>query len=308
MQRNFNRSLGTTNSLSKSVTQNIEHGNYLVLKINGKPLRGLIDTGSGSTLIKTALAKQLKLPITPVQQGQLSCLFAAEGSRLKIEGGTDITFNVSGLLIMHTVYVVTNIAESLILGSDFLSDNQIIIDYSNKIVSLCSDLVRAPLICNSDHQHVARLSQTICIQPGSEKIVQIKCSPPFSNCDVLIEGLPALQFQKFAVARTICTTDKQSHTVARILNCLPETLVLRKGTRIATVNTVNVQKDCQPFRLPGDQPDDVSTEMEKPSQAQLEEFAKDYGFNINSELTSAQRFELLGVLYKYKACFALNLK
>jgi hypothetical protein len=93
-------------------------------------------------------------------------------------------------------------AESLILGSDILSDNQIIIDYSNKIFSLCSDLVRAPLIRNNDRQHVARLSKTICIPSGSEQIASITCSPQFSNCDVLIEGLPLLQFQKFAVART----------------------------------------------------------------------------------------------------------
>jgi hypothetical protein len=193
--------------VAKAVTQNIENGNYLLTKINARPVRGLLDTGSGSTLINCSLARKLKLPIRPVQKGQLSCLFAAEGYKLNIEGVTDNTFNVSGLLIMHTVYVVVNIAESLILGSDFLSDNHIIIDYSHKIVSLCSDLVRAPLICNNDRQHVARLSKTIYIPSGSEQIANITCSPHFSNRDVLIEGLPLLQFQKFAVARTICKTD-----------------------------------------------------------------------------------------------------
>jgi hypothetical protein len=155
---------------------------------------------------------------------------------------------------------------------------------------------------------VARLSKTICIPSGSEQIANITCSPQFSNRDVLIEGLPLLQFQKFAVARTICKTDKQSNTVARILNCLAQTLFLRKDTRLATVNTVNAQKDCQPFRLPDDQPDDVNIEMEKPSRAQFEEFANEYGFRINSQLTSAQRFELICVLYKYRACFARNLQ
>jgi hypothetical protein len=307
--RKFKRRLVKTNSVAKAVTQNIENGNYLLTKINGRPVRGLLDTGSGSTLINSSLARKLKLPIRPVQKGQLSCLFAAEGSKLNIEGATDITFNVSGLLIMHTVYVVVNIEESLILGSDFLSDNQIINDYSHKIVSLCSDLVRAPLYCNNDRQHVARFSKTICIPSGSEQIANITCSPQFSNRDALIEGLPLLQFQKVAVARTICKTDKQSNTAARILNCSPQTLVLRKGTRLAAVNTVNVQKDCQPFRLPAiDQPDDVNIEMKKPSHAQLEEFENGYGFRINSEMTSAQRFELLCVLYKYRACFARNLQ
>lgn len=45
------------------------------------------------------------------------------------------TFNTSGLSIDHTVYVVENNAESLILDSDFLSDKPVIMDYSSKIVS-----------------------------------------------------------------------------------------------------------------------------------------------------------------------------
>jgi predicted aspartyl protease len=90
--RKLNRRLLTTNSVAKAVTQNIENGNYLLTKINGRPVRGLLDTGSGSTLINSSLARKLKLPIRPVQKGQLSCLFAAEGSKLNIEGVTDITY------------------------------------------------------------------------------------------------------------------------------------------------------------------------------------------------------------------------
>jgi hypothetical protein len=83
--------------------------------------------------MKTALPNRLNLSIRPVQTGELSCLIAAEGSALIIEGVADITFNISGLFIAHSVYVVSNIAESLIFGCDFLSDNQVVIDYANKL-------------------------------------------------------------------------------------------------------------------------------------------------------------------------------
>jgi hypothetical protein len=46
----------------------------------------------------------------------------------------------------------------------------------------------------------------------------------------------------------------------------------------------------------------------KISAQQLDEFAIDYGFRINPELSSTQRSELLQLLYKYRACFARNLK
>ena len=37
------------------------------------------------------------MPIRDIQPGEMSCLFAAEGSKLNIDGVADITFNVSGL-------------------------------------------------------------------------------------------------------------------------------------------------------------------------------------------------------------------
>lgn len=278
-------------------------------KIQNKCIRGLIDTGSGTTLIKSTVAKKLNLSVRPIEQGQLSCLYAAEGSKLIVEGVTDITFNIGGLLIAHTVYVVKNIAESLIFGSDFLSDNQVIIDYSNKVVSMCSDLIRAPLIRNGDGQHVARLTKTICIPPGCEQIVNIKCSPRFSNTDVLVEAVPSTQFSKFAVARTICHTDTKSQTIARMLNCMPESLVLRKGTNIATVNYINVEKSCEQFQMPPTQAEDNSQKsMPKLTPQELNQFASDYGFKINPDLTETQRNELLSLLHKYRACFARNMK
>ena len=105
--------------------------------------------------MKSSLADKFKLPVRAIQSGELPFLFAAEGSKLHVDGIADITFNVSGLFIAHSVYVVyvgSNISEALILGSEFMSENQAIIDYSNKIVSLCVDLVRTQLISDTDKQ------------------------------------------------------------------------------------------------------------------------------------------------------------
>jgi len=77
-------------------------------------------------------------------------MFAAEGSRLIITGVSDVTFTISGLFILHSVYVIENISQSVIFGSDFMSANNVIIDYSNKIVSLFSDLIRTEMINVSD--------------------------------------------------------------------------------------------------------------------------------------------------------------
>jgi hypothetical protein len=191
----------------------------LLVKIHGKPIRALLDTGSGCTLIKSSLAQTLNLPVRDIAAGELTQMFAAEGSRLHVKGVSDVTFNISGLFILHSVYIVDNISQSLIFGSDFMLANNVVIDYSNKIVSLCSDLIRAQLINVNDRQQIARLSKTVCIPAGTEQIVHIKCSSHLSNQDVLVEPVPYSQFNKYAIARTLCRTDKDCNTVARVLNC-----------------------------------------------------------------------------------------
>ena len=167
-----------------------------------KSLRALLDTGSGTSLINSYLANKFKLPIRPAKSGEFSNLFAAEGSKLKVEGLTDITFNVSGLLFSHTVYVVSNLCESLIFGTDFMIDNKVIVDYANKIVSFCSDSVRTQLISISDKQHVARPTKSVCIPPHSEQLVDKKCAQSMQSKDIFVEPMPCRQFNRFAVART----------------------------------------------------------------------------------------------------------
>jgi hypothetical protein len=94
-----------------------------------------------------------------------------------------------------------------------------------------------------------------------------------------------------------------------MFNCSPRNLVLRTGTKLATVSSVNVTTDCQPFVVPseGSPTTKYHGDSVTISLKQLNEFAKDYGFDINPELTSDQRHQLLSLLYKYRACFARNL-
>lgn len=279
-----------------------------MVKIQNKLIRGLLDTGSGYTLIKSSLAHKLHLSVRNVQTGELSSLFAAEGSKLRIDGVSEIIINVSGLLIPHTVYVVENISESLIFGTDFLSANNVLIDYANRMVSLCSDLVRTSLIKAADDGPIARLSKSVCIPPLSEKLVHVVCSSKsLMNTDVLVEPIPGRQFIKYATARTLSRTDKQATTVARIMNCEQTSLTLLRGTKIGTVNAIDVAKSCEPFRS------DPLTEPQNTvdfnvSNEVLEKFASDYGFVINPDLLPSQRSELLSLLYKYRCCFSRNLK
>ena len=93
-----------------------------------KNTRALVDTGSGSTIMSERLARELKLPLMPLRSG-IKRLLTASGTPLHVVASCDVNFNFSGLVIKYNVMVVRNLQENLILRSDVLAQNKVIIDY-----------------------------------------------------------------------------------------------------------------------------------------------------------------------------------
>ena len=67
------------------------------------------------------VARELRLTINSLR--------TASGTPLYVIGSCDLNINFSGLIVPHNVLIVRNLQENLILGSDFLSQNDVIIDY-----------------------------------------------------------------------------------------------------------------------------------------------------------------------------------
>jgi len=79
--------------------------------------------------------------------------------------------------------------------------------------------------------------------------------------------------------------------------------VLRRGTRIAKIETLDSVASVSPYT------EDLQTSKnyDKESETTLEKFQTEYGFKINPDLTKEQRYDLLHLLYKYKDIFAKSL-
>ena len=112
----------------------------MVVKINRKPVRALIDTGSQMSIIDEQLVKQLRLKSRSPCTGEISMLFSASGSQMPVVAIADLNIYISGLIIPLSVKVVRAMNHDLILGADFLVENQVVIDYSTGVVSIQQDL------------------------------------------------------------------------------------------------------------------------------------------------------------------------
>ena len=122
----------------------------MVVKINRKPVRALIDTGSQMSIIDEQFVKQLRLKSRSLCTGEISRLFSANGSQMPVVAIADLNIYISGLIIPLFVKVVRAmnhdlIHHDLILGADSLVENQVVIDYSTGVVSIQQDLLRVSL-------------------------------------------------------------------------------------------------------------------------------------------------------------------
>ena len=83
------------------------------LKINGKAMQGLCDSGATRSVISADLVKRLQLKVT---KSQLANPFIpANGHPIFPVGQVSLNVNIQGLTIPSTLYVVNNLHPKLIL-------------------------------------------------------------------------------------------------------------------------------------------------------------------------------------------------
>jgi len=117
--------------------------NYILLKIKGKVIQGLCDTGATRYVIDANLVRRLHLKITT---NQLTNPFIpADGRPISPLGQVSLNVNIQGLIISTTLYIVNNLHPKLILGNDWLKSTRAVIGYRTGILSLYDDLFLCPL-------------------------------------------------------------------------------------------------------------------------------------------------------------------
>jgi len=90
-------------------------------------------------------------------------------------------------------------------------------------------------------------------------------------------------------------------------NVRPHTIVLRRGTKIAKIQSLVTLASCSLVDDTKPPSSSHRTLIHPQSAEQLEAFACDYEFDICSQLSSEERLELLQLLYDYKSAFARDL-
>jgi len=167
-------------------------------------------------------------------------------------------------------------------------------------------MIQAPLHIPFKQNLLVTCLDSVCIPSHTEMLIPVKCRAHLNGKTILLEPIPGFQFKLIATARSfnICNDGR---TVRRVFNVRPHTIVLRRGTKIAKIQSLATLASCSLVDDTKPASSSHRTPIHPQTAEQLEAFSCDYKFDICSQLPSDQRFELLQLLYDYKSAFARDL-
>jgi hypothetical protein len=198
----------------------------------------LLDTGCGTSVVSERLVRKLRLPITPIRDGESSVLFGASGHTIHVLGRTEISLKLGGLTVPFNFLVVQPLTQDLILGLDFLESTRAVINCSDRTVTFYDNITAINLLDNK-RKIVACLTKDCELEPRSENILPVRVSRNFHHQCILLEPVAVREKQKYLVARAL-VTPQGYFSACKILNPTDQKIKLRKRLVVAQVQTVDV--------------------------------------------------------------------
>ena len=202
--------------------------------VNSLRTLALIDSGAGRSCLSLKFAERLKVKIKPFTNAHSMRLSAADGHPLICVGTVDLTLTIQGLKIPQTFSVVKGLSYNLLLGVDFMHHTHAFVDFGNKTLSVCDDLVVEHLVSNKTPTNVIKTTSKLTIPALSEAIIPV-ISSTARDGSFLLEPLPLLYHKNVSLARAVVSISDQK-TQCRIMNPTNASVLLPKHTALATVS------------------------------------------------------------------------
>jgi len=211
--------------------------NPIFVKIicNNTPQDALIDTGSAITIIHKDLLNNI--PHEKFIQKTKNHL-SANCSTLNIIGEIPLEINVNGKKTKVIADVTTNLVTNLILGSDWIQQNNVYILTPEKRIMIRSQgkEVSTPFVKPPILNYPVTLINHITLPPLSEQMIEAKVQP-VNMMDVLFEPNRRLQNKALFMACTLLNIENQKIKIS-IINATNRQQTLSEGTKLGIVTQI----------------------------------------------------------------------
>jgi hypothetical protein len=160
----------------------------------------------------------------------------------------ELNINANGLIMSFTFHVAPTLSagQSIIIGLDFLTKFECVINLASRTVTFCNELTAIPL---QNKQLGANMCATVAddfrLKPTSETIMLLNVPGCFNGSTVQVETIRTLTERSIANARSV-SKPTAGKVNCRLLNPTSRPITLKRNAIIATLQSVS--DDCvSPF-------------------------------------------------------------
>jgi transposase InsO family protein len=225
-------------------------------------------------------------------------LVAADSTPMPVIKEIMADIKIAGLGIPCTFCVVENLAFEAILGVDFLTAANAVVDVGNNTLSLCDGFIAVPLITATDSIAVSTID-AVSLPAYSESIFNVSANVKQRKGLYMIESSPFTCCKRLFIARTIFTPT-QRVCCCRVFNPTNRTIELPAKAVVAMATPVEIVKQDENQQSVASNADISVSEMRRVLE-ELQVSFKDCAFE-GKDLDA-----LIRLLYRHKDRLATKL-
>lgn len=210
--------------------------NTVAISIYGNSIRALVDTGASIYCVSSDFITKLGINPSQLSPSNVRDAVAVGGERHASLGAKSVPISFDGPLISHTFHVFQSFNHPLILGLDFLNQNDGIFNAENSTLYL-RDPDDHTAFSIDTNTGFARVLYTTPIPPNSFVSVQVFITNIPKHKTVLLK--PCAQLPQRSLAGAKCLVENTGKAFMQIINPSNKPIRLNATTPIASASIVN---------------------------------------------------------------------
>ena len=303
--------------MSGSLKQRSTQFNKLPIKIKGKTLDSLMDSGAGVSCIHLDTVNELNsLGHLRILPSTIRQVHGVNKALIPILGIVNLEIIIGdNCVVKQTFHVLPKMNVPVILGMDFMQDNKVKIDFHRKSMTINDDQELIPLKQGKSMVTTTlRASVDTTLLPFTETFVQV-CTPVKFSSKLqgeIVPNKPLSKSRKLIGVHSINTLHYDS-TLVKIRNPLDKIVKLGKGYPVAHFKPIIPNSSLDVILKEQDKKEQIN-QVDNPNCYQINssefiEIARKLGVDLDkSDLSEQEKLEFLEFIGKNRDVFATNLK
>ena len=210
---------------------------FVNVQVNNKRQSAIIDTGSAVTIINQQLLKKIYHKEF-IHKHKLHR--SANCTSINIIGEIRLEIKIQGHRTLVLADVATNLITDLLLGNDWITQNNVIIDSLQQHIFLADRhhriLAATPFIDPPEFQSSVLLTDEITLAPYSERCIDVKFTSTMNNnTEALFEPAPNLYPKRILLTNAILKVENKKSRIM-IINANDRQRTLSKNTTLGYIS------------------------------------------------------------------------